>query len=134
VKTIDLNQFIQVADMEAFGLQAIEVGIQPSSQANLAESFCLQVALSSLQNDFIPHSEFDSLYLVMQNGVGNTQESLSLGDVADIRYVPGGLLDVRADTAIDGTSVDLYVRIAGVIAKLSAADYVSLATTQALNA
>ena len=134
VKTIDLNQFIQVADMEAFGLQSIEVGLQPSSQAYLADTFTLQVALSSLQNDFIDHSEFDSLYLVMQNGVGNTQESLSLGDVADIRYIPGGLLDVRADTAVDGQTVALYVRIAGVISKLSAADYVSLATTQALNA
>lgn len=134
VKTIDLNQFVQVADMEAFGLQAIEVGLQPSSQANLAETFSLQVAVSSLSAGFIDHSEFDSLYLIMQNGVGNVQESLSLGDVAEIRYIPGGLLDIRADTAVDGTSVNLYVRISGVISKLSASDYVSLATTQALNA
>ena len=134
VKTIDLNSFVQVADMEAFGLQAIEIGVQPSSMANLTQPYILQVALSSLANDFIDHSEFDSLYLALSNGVGDMEESLSLGDVASIRYVPGGLLDIRADNVNGSANVDLYVRIAGVISKLSASDYVSLATTQALNA
>ena len=134
VKTIDLNSFVQVADMEAFGIQAIEVGVQPSSMAQVGQPYICQVALSSLTNGFIDHSEFDSLYLALSNGVGNMQESLSLGDVASIRYVPGGLLDIRADNVDDANDVNLYVRIAGVISKLSASDYVSLATTQALNA
>ena len=102
--------------------------------ANLTQPYILQVALSSLANDFIDHSEFDSLYLALSNGVGDMKESLSLGDVASIRYVPGGLLDIRADNVNGSANVDLYVRIAGVISKLSASDYVSLATTQALNA
>jgi hypothetical protein len=134
VKTIDLNSFVQVADMEAFGLEAIEIGVQPSASAPLAKPWVCQVALSSLSSDFISHAEFDSLYVALSNGVGDTQESLSLGDVGAIRYVPGGLLDVRADRATGDTDVDLYIRITGVISKLSASDYVSLATTQALNA
>lgn len=135
VKTIDLNSFIQVADMEAFGLQDIEIGVQPSGTgAGMADDWVCQVALSSLTSDFISHAEFDSLFVAMSRDVGNVQSNLSLGDVAEIRYVPGGLLDIRADRAGGSNDVDLYVRIAGVISKLSAADYVSLATTQALNA
>ena len=134
VKTIDLNTFVQVADMEAFGIQAIEVGVDTSTSDELDEPWMLQVSLSSLSDGFISHAEFNSLYLALCNGVGNMQESLSLGDVSQIRYVPGGLLDIRADNVDDGDSVDLFVRITGVISKLSAADYVSLATTQALNA
>ena len=113
--------------MEAFGIQAIEVGVQPSSMAQVAQPFICQVALSSLTNGFIDHSEFDSLYLALSNGVGNMQESLSLGDVASIRYVPGGLLDIRADNVDDANDVNLYVRIAGVISKLSAPNCTSIA-------
>lgn len=135
VKTIDLNQFVQVADMEAFGLQDIEIGVQPSGTgAGMTDDWVCQVALSSLQNDFISHAEFDSLYLAMSTQIGDVQSNLSLGDVAEIRYVPGGLLDIRADRGAGTNNVALYVRIAGVISKLSASDYVSLATTQALNA
>lgn len=135
VKTIDLNSFVQVADMEAFGVQDIEIGVQPSGTgAGLADPWICQVALSSLSADFISHAEFDSLFCAMSRDVGNVQANLSLGDVAEIRYVPGGLLDIRADRGTGSNNVELYVRIAGVISKLSAADYVSLATTQALNA
>lgn len=134
-KTIDLNSFVQVADMEAFGLQAIEIGVEPTdSSTALTDDWCCQVALSDLSSAFISHAEFDSLFVAMSSGVGNVQESLSLGDVAEIRYVPGGLLDVRADRMGGTNDVNLYIRIAGVISKLSASDYVSLATTQALNA
>ena len=31
VKAIDLNTFVQVADMEAFGIQSIEVGIDATA-------------------------------------------------------------------------------------------------------
>lgn len=135
VKTIDLNNFVQVADMEAFGLQAIEIGVEPSDSATAAtDDWVCQIAVSDLSAGFISHAEFDSLFVGMSTGVGNTQESLSLGDVSAIRYVPGGLLDIRADRMGGSNDVNLYVRIAGVISKLSAADYVSLATTQALSA
>jgi hypothetical protein len=134
-KTIDLNSFVQVADMEAFGLQAIEIGVEPSdSTSALTDDWCCQIAVSDLSGGFISHAEFDSLFVAMSSGVGNTQESLSLGDVAEVRYVPGGLLDIRADRMGGTNDVNLYIRIAGVISKLSATDYVSLATTQALNA
>lgn len=134
-KTIDLNNFVQVADMEAFGLQAIEIGVEPSDSATaVTDTWVCQIAVSDLSAGFISHAEFDSLFVAMSNGVGNTQESLSLGDVSAIRYVPGGLLDLRADRMGGSNNVNLYVRIAGVISKLSAADYVSLATTQALSA
>lgn len=134
-KTIDLNSFVQVADMEAFGLQAIEIGVEPTDSATAStDPWVCQVAVADLSAGFISHAEFDSLYVGMSNGVGNTQTSLSLGDVAAIRYVPGGLLDLRADRMGGANSVNLYVRIAGVISKLSASDYVSLATTQALSA
>ena len=65
---------------------------------------------------------------------GAHEESLSLGDVTEIRYVPGGILDVRADNIDDSENIDLYIRLTGVISKLSASDYMSLALTRANNA
>ena len=36
------------------------------------------------------------------------EESLSLGDVKEIRYVPGGQLQVRADRLTSAADVNLY--------------------------
>jgi len=134
---IDLNTFVDVAELEAFGLQAVEVGINATN--NLADTltsrYQVQIALDDLGTGFINHAEYDSLYLkIFDMSTGAHEESLSLGDVAEIRYIPGGILDVRADNIDDTETVDLYVRLTGVISKLSAADYMSLALTRANNA
>ena len=132
--TIDLNTFVNVADLEAFGVQAIEVGVNATDSDPLAAQFQVQVALDDLTSGFINHAEYDSLYLKISNmASGAFEESLSLGDVAQIRYVPGGLLDVRADRLGASANVELYVRVTGVISKLSAEDYMSLALTRSAN-
>lgn len=134
---IDLNTFVDVAELEAFGLQAIEVGINATQTPAdiLTSRYMVQVALDDLGTGFINHAEYDSLYLKMADfSTGAHEESLSLGDVKEIRYVPGGILDVRADNIDDSENVDLYIRLTGVISKLSAADYMSLALTRANNA
>ena len=134
-KSIDLNTFINVADMEAFGLLAIEVGINATETTPETATFQAQIALQDLATGFISHADFDSLYLTYKNVLtGFEEESLSLGDVADVRYIPGGILQLRADRMSGGSDVDLYVRITGKIAKLSAADYMSLALTKSLSA
>ncbi|GAJ06289.1 unnamed protein product, partial [marine sediment metagenome] len=87
-----------------------------------------------LSAGFINHADYDSLYLTFVDvPSGFDQESLSLGDVAQIRYVPGGQLQVRADRLTGGVDVDLYIRITGKISKLSASDYMALALTNSLN-
>lgn len=134
---IDLNTFVDVAELEAFGLQSIEVGVNATNNLadTLSSRYQVQVALDDLGGGFINHAEYDSLYFKIADlSTGMHQESLSLGDVSEIRYVPGGILDVRADNIDDSENVDLYVRITGVISKLSAADYMSLALTRANNA
>jgi hypothetical protein len=132
--TIDLNTFVNVAEMEAFGLQSIEVGVNATDADPLAAQFKVQIALDDLQTDFINHAEYNSLYLkVADMATGASEESLSLGDVSEIRYVPGGILDLRASRLNSAANVDLYVRITGVISKLSAADYMSLALTRSAN-
>lgn len=134
---IDLNTFVDVAELEAFGLQAVEVGINATNTLadTLTSRYQVQIALDDLGNGFINHAEYDSLYLkIFDMSTGAHEESLSLGDVSQIRYIPGGILDVRADNIDDSESVDLYVRLTGVISKLSAADYMSLALTRANNA
>lgn len=134
-KTIDLNTFINVAEMEAFGLEAIEVGINATETTPATAIFQAQIALQDLSTGFISHADYDSLYLTYKNVLTSFQEeSLSLGDVAEIRYIPGGLLNLRADRMSSAADVDLYVRITGKIAKLSASDYMSLALTRSLNA
>jgi hypothetical protein len=133
-KTIDLNTFINVAEMEAFGLEAIEVGINATEANPETATFQAQVALQDLSTTFISHADYDSLYLTYKNVLtGFEEESLSLGDVAAVRYIPGGLLQLRADRMSGASDVDLYVRITGKIAKLSASDYMSLALTKSLN-
>jgi hypothetical protein len=133
-KTIDLNTFINVAEMEAFGLEAIEVGINATEADPQTATFQAQVALQDLSTGFISHADYDSLYLSYKNVLtGFEEESLSLGDVAAVRYIPGGLLQLRADKMSGSSDVDLYVRITGKIAKLSASDYMSLALTKSLN-
>lgn len=132
--TIDLNTFVQVADLEAFGVQSIEVGVNATDSAPLSATYQVQVALDDLSTGFINHAEYDSLYLKIADMTsGAHEESLSLGDVSEIRYVPGGILDIRADRLTAAANVDLYVRVTGVISKLSAADYMSLALTRAGN-
>ena len=134
---IDLNTFVDVAELEAFGLQSVEVGINATNTLadTLTSRYQVQIALDDLGNGFINHAEYDSLYLkIFDMSTGAHEESLSLGDVSEIRYIPGGILDVRADNIDDSENVDLYVRLTGVISKLSAADYMSLALTRANNA
>ena len=124
---IDLNTFVDVAELEAFGVQAIEVGVNATDTAPLAAQFQCQVSLDDLGTGFINHAEYDSLYLKISNmATGAFEESLSLGDVSEIRYIPGGILDVRADRLGSTADVELYIRLTGVISKLSAADYMSL--------
>jgi hypothetical protein len=134
-KTIDLNTFINVADMEAFGLEAIEVGINATETTPETSIFQSQIALQDLSTGFISHADYDSLYLTYKNVLtAFEEESLSLGDVAEVRYIPGGLLNLRADRMSGASDVELYVRITGKIAKLSASDYMSLALTKSLSA
>ncbi len=132
--TIDLNTFVNVAELEAFGIQSIEVGVNATATNQATAIYQLQVALDSLGTGFINHAEYDSLYLKFSDANTSTfDESLSLGDVSQIRYVPGGLLSVRADRLTGGADVDLYIRITGVISKLNAEDYMSLALTRSAN-
>ncbi len=131
---IDLNTFVDVAELEAFGVQAIEVGVNATDTDPLAAQFQCQVSLDDLGTGFINHAEYDSLYLKISNmATGAFEESLSLGDVSEIRYIPGGILDVRADRLGSAADVELYIRLTGVISKLSASDYMSLALTRASN-
>tara|TARA_R100000951_G_scaffold69617_1_gene58573 strand:- start:30 stop:500 length:471 start_codon:yes stop_codon:yes gene_type:complete len=134
VKTIDLNTFVNVADMEAFGVESIEVGINATEAAPQSSIFFCQVALQDLSAGFINHADYDSIYLnYTEVPSGFQEDSLSLGGVKQIRYLPGGQLQVRADRMSGATDIDLYVRITGKISKLSASDYMALALTNSLN-
>lgn len=134
VKTIDLNTFVNVAEMEAFGVESIHVGIDATAANPDTAEFMAQVALEDLSAGFISHASYDSIYLTFQDmTTGAFEESLSLGDVKEIRYVPGGQLQLRADRVNGATDTPLYLRITGKISKLSAADYMSLALTNSLS-
>jgi len=135
VKTIDLNTFVDVADMEAFGIQAIEIGIDTTETTPSTAEWQAQVSLADLSAGFESHAEFSSLYCGYTDVPNGYQhENLSLGDVKAVRYVPGGKMDVRVDRQGGASDVSLYVRITGIISKLSAKDYMSLALTASMNA
>ena len=134
VKTIDLNTFVNVAEMEAFGIEAVEIGINATETTPSTSVYQAQLALQDLSAGFINHADYDSLYLTFADVPnGFEQESLSLGGVKQIRYLPGGQIQVRADRQTGASDVDLYVRITGKISKLSASDYMALALTNSLN-
>lgn len=129
-ETIDLNQYVQVADMEAFGLVEVQVGIQPDE--NVGDLFgnktVVQLSLSDLSNGFIHHSNYDSLFLSYHDGTtGFVNESLSLGDTKGVRFVPGGLIDVRSYAA---TATNMWIRLSGYVAKLDSKDYLALVMTE----
>ena len=97
VASIDLNTFVNVADLEAFGVQSIEVGVNATATNQPTAIYQVQVALENLANGFINHAEYDSIYLKFSDALTSAfDESLSLGDVSEIRYIPGGLLSVRS--------------------------------------
>ena len=134
VATIDLNTFVNVAEMEAFGIEEVHIGIDALATAPQTAEFMAQLALEDLSAGFISHASYDSLYLTFSDATtGFVEESLSLGDVKQIRYVPGGQLQVRADRMSGSSDTPLYIRITGKISKLSAADYMSLALTNSLS-
>jgi|TARA_R100000479_G_scaffold53694_1_gene25403 hypothetical protein len=134
VATIDLNTFVNVAEMEAFGIESVHIGIDATEATPETSLFIAQLALEDLSGGFISHASYDSLYLTFQDSLtGAFEESLSLGDVRQVRYVPGGQIQVRADRLTSAADVSLYVRITGKIAKLSASDYMSLALTNSLS-
>jgi len=134
VQTIDLNTFVNVAEMEAFGIEDVHIGIDTTAANPDTAEFMAQLALEDLSAGFVSHASYDSLYLTFQDATtGFVEESLSLGDVKELRYVPGGQLQVRADRINGATDTPLYIRITGKIAKLSAADYMSLALTNSLS-
>lgn len=134
VLTIDLNTFVNVAEMEAFGIEDVEIGIDATETSPETSEYMAQLALEDLSGGFISHASYDSLFLTFSDATtGYSQSSLSLGDVKAIRYVPGGQLQVRADRMGGSSDVNLYIRITGKIAKLSAADYMSLALTNSLS-
>jgi hypothetical protein len=134
VATIDLNTFVNVAEMEAFGIEEVHIGVDATAANPDTAEFMAQLALEDLSAGFISHASYDSLYLTFTDATtGFVEESLSLGDVKQIRYVPGGQLQVRADRVNGTTDTPLYIRITGKISKLSAADYMSLALTNSLS-
>ncbi len=134
VATIDLNTFVNVAEMEAFGLVGVEVGIDATETTPDTAEYMVQIALEDLSGGFISHADFNSLYLANADATtGWSQESLSLGDSKAVRYIPGGQLQVRADRMSGTTDVSLYIRLTGIISTLAAKDYMSLALTNALN-
>ena len=132
--TINLNDFVEVADMEAFGLEAVEIVVDSTSGNPEGAIYRAQLAIENLGSGFISHASYNSLYLTYVNTpLGWSQESLSLGDTAGIRYIPGGTLYIRADRETASNNSDLAVRLTGKIAKLSAKDYMALALTKASN-
>ena len=132
--TIDLNDFVEVADMEAFGLEAIEIVLNTDVADPSTSVYRAQVATENLGQGFINHASYNSLYLTYVNAAtAFVQESLSLGDTSGIRYIPGGTLYIRADRETAATNQDLAVRLTGKISKLSAKDYMALALTKASN-
>ena len=133
-RSLDLNEFVDVADMEAFGIESIEIGIDATETTPETAVYLTQVALEDLSGGFISHASYNSLYTKFADvPTGYSEESLSLGDVKEVRYVPGGTIYMRADQMGGATSSTLYIRITGKIATLSAKDYMALALTKASN-
>ena len=131
--SIDLNSFVEVSDMEAFGLEGVEVSIDTTETTVSTSEYRLQIAIEDLGTGFISHADYNSLYLTnVDVTTGYNHESLSLGDVKQIRYVPGGTLYMRAQR-LGSSDVDLCVRLTGKISKLNAKDYMALALTKASN-
>lgn len=131
--TLDMTDYVDVADNEAFEIHAVDIVLDPTEALPGATEAIFQLADSNIQN-FVSHSDRTSLYVARQSydsaTVGMYQET-SFSDITPL--IVNKTLFCRSELNGLAGALDFTLRIKGRIVKPSAKDYMALVLTQTGN-
>jgi hypothetical protein len=129
---LDLTDYVDVADNEAFEIHAVDIVLDPTEDipAAVAE-LKFQLADSNIQ-DFVSHADRTSLFvsrMLIGQTIGVLSEQSSFSDITPL--IVSKTLYLR-NVASAGT-LDCTMRIKGKVVKPSPKDYMALVLTQTGN-
>lgn len=129
---LDLTDYVDIADNEAFEIHAVDIVLDPTGDIPAATTqMKFQLADSNIQ-DFVSHADRTSLFvarMLIGETVGVLSEQTSFSDITPL--IVSKTLYLR-DEASSGT-LDCTLRIKGRVVKPSAKDYMALVLTQTGN-
>lgn len=130
--TLDLTDYVDVADNEAFEIHAVDIVLDPAEDIPAAVTeLKFQLADSNIQN-FVSHADRTSLFvarMLMGQTIGVLSEQTSFSDITPL--IVSKTLYLRNEASA-GT-LDCTLRIKGRVVKPSAKDYMALVLTQTGN-
>jgi hypothetical protein len=133
--TLDLTDYVDIADNEAFEVHAVDIVLDPAVGLPANDTVAVfQLADANIQA-FISHSDRASLYVARQTFNATTlgmyhQESFS--DLTPL--IVSKTLWLRNELTVGGANPQNFtIRILGRIVKPSAKDYMALVLTQTGN-
>lgn len=138
---LDLSDYVDIADNEAFKMMEWEVGLEPTSDwptnstpANGVEAL-FQLADTNI-SDFVSHADRTSIGLNRQTFdvspfAHTLQQDLSSGTENTPTLIVSKNLWLRSDLLTSGSpSTDFYIRMRGKIVKPTKDDFMALVLTQ----
>lgn len=131
--TLDMTDYVDVADNEAFEIHAVDIVLDPTEALPGATEAIFQLADSNIQN-FVSHSDRTSLYVARQTFDSASIamfEQTSFSDITPL--IVNKTLFCRSDLNGLAANLNFTLRMKGKIVKPSAKDYMALVLTQTGN-
>lgn len=131
--SLDMTDYVDVADNEAFEIHDVEIVLDPTAPLPTASEAIFQLADSNIQA-FVSHSDRTSLYVAR-----NTYDSATVGMYHETSFsditplIVNKTLFCRSELNGTASDLDFTLRMKGKIVKPSAKDYMALVLTQTGN-
>lgn len=131
--SLDMTDYVDVADNEAFEIHAVDIELDPTEALPGASEAIFQLADSNIQT-FVSHSDRTSLYVARQTYNSSTIGMYHEASFSDITpLIVNKTLFCRSELNGSASDLDFTLRIKGKIVKPSAKDYMALVLTQTGN-
>jgi len=137
--TLDMTDYVDVADNEAFEVDEIDIVLDPTSALPDTSEFLFQLADSNIQA-FVSHADRTSLYTARQLFQGTAAGEYGFWHMESFSsltpLVVNKTLFLRTESNAQSGSIastDFTLRLKGKIVKPSAKDYMALVLTQTGN-
>tara|TARA_Y100001938_G_scaffold139039_1_gene205363 strand:+ start:18 stop:497 length:480 start_codon:yes stop_codon:yes gene_type:complete len=135
--SLDLTDYVDIADNEALDVDEIDIVIDPTNtlagDAGADSTFRFQLADSNIQ-DFVSHADRTSLYTAQQlYGFGDNVFSHTESFSSLTPLIVNKTLFCRHESDGSTSTINFTLRIKGKIVKPSAKDYMALVLTQTGN-
>lgn len=131
--TLDMTDYVDVADNEAFEIHAVDIVLDPTEALPGATEAIFQLADSNIQN-FVSHSDRTSLFVARQTFDSASIAMFEQNSFSDITpLIVNKTLFCRSELNGLAGNLDFTLRMKGKIVKPSAKDYMALVLTQTGN-